>query len=139
MRAGSPALTQVHIRTFVIYHIIYKNASVFLECENYALRYFYKGYSLRGNPPPFRPNNIRTKTAIPKHLFCYNSPKEEWSPSLCLRTGMIGFAILLLYSENNGRVKTLPYNCNASQTLNLPFATFNLPLKNALAFASIFS
>ena len=38
MRAGSPALTQVHIRTLVIYHIIYKNASVFLKCKTQSAK-----------------------------------------------------------------------------------------------------
>ena len=51
-----------------------------------------------GNPPPFRPNFFQ-KTYHPKYSHCQDLLIEEWSPSLLAQrqTGMIGFAIFLLF------------------------------------------
>ena len=126
--------------------------------RNYALRYFYKGYSLRGNPPPFRPNNIRTKTAIPKYLFCYNSPQEEWSTGCNIVVSLaIHFAILLIapraYCSLHHPPDALtnahpPYpqadrddrNCTKFTPCEAQFRISNsaFRIKNALAFARAF-
>ena len=50
----------------VIYQKLYMVASKIL---NFGLRYFYKGVSLRGNPPPFRPNIVIKVSNFTRNTF----------------------------------------------------------------------
>ena len=80
MRAGSPALTQVHIRTLVIYHIIYKNASVFLECETMLCVTFTKN-SLYGATHHHSARIISEPKQLSRNIyFVIIHPKKNGPP-----------------------------------------------------------
>ena len=94
----------------------------------------------RGNPPPFRPNCISLKTQHPNFTQCYDLPNEEWSPSLCLRTGMIGLRkYFIISSSAHFRAPTFQipnFNCRP-QIPKLASGIWRLASKKRLALSQV--
>ena len=117
--------------------------------RNKALRYFYKGYSLRGNPPPFRPvlfNNSTLETifkrqvtvsplAVPKivcSLFTsHNFDRYANSHSLYRPQGAVVLLAHLLFAEAKKRDRLRVTFTNSST------AHFRAPTLCVLRFALI--
>ncbi len=82
---------------------------------------------VRGNPPPFRPNQFTPKYITRNiHVIIFSPVKNGPPPYPPRRTGMINFALI-------NTIKN--YNCQRAQ--NIPLSICNLPLRKASLLPSL--